>query len=157
MRTSARLQRHQSFLEELGCTVFHVPGEKNELEDALSRLPMTKLDEKQEVEETHRLRKAYEDTKNLPISLSVIEKHQKDSNQDWKDTSIYKRGDTKLRSTEAGKKIVPSNSQDELIAWHHDNSKHPGGDRTHLTKKQYFHWKGIKTSAKSHVKNCEER
>ena len=40
---SARVQIHRLSLEEFGCTAFHMPGEKNELADALSRLPMKNL------------------------------------------------------------------------------------------------------------------
>ena len=71
-RTSARVQRHRLLLEELGCTVLHTSGEKNELADILSRSPMTDLYEEQEVKELNLLRKAREDTENLPETLAAI-------------------------------------------------------------------------------------
>ena len=65
---SARVQRHRLLLEELGYTAFHIPGEKNDLADTLSRFSMTELDKEQEVEELCRLRKACEDTAKLPAT-----------------------------------------------------------------------------------------
>ena len=97
----------------------------------------------------------HENTSNLPTASSVIEKHQKDSDQDWKDASIEKRGNTKLRAAVVEKMTAPSTLKDDMMAWNHDNLKYPGGDRACLTTKQYFCWKGINTSAKSHVNNCE--
>ena len=76
---SARVQTHRSLLEEFGCTAFHMPGEKNELADALSRLPMKELTNDEEVEEVYRLRKTHEDRTQLPITLSVIKNNQEHS------------------------------------------------------------------------------
>ena len=59
---------------------------------------MKELDEEQKVEEIHRLRKVHVDNTRIPITLTAMEKHQNDSDQYWKDTTIEKRGDTKLRA-----------------------------------------------------------
>ena len=114
---------------------------------------MTELNEEQKVEELHRSRKVHDDTTNLPETLTVIEQHQNDSNQDWKGSRTEKRGDAKLRATETGEIAIPSILQDELTNGHHENLKHPGGDRMCLTIKQHFYWKGVKDSIKSHVNN----
>ena len=115
--------------------MFHVPGGGDELADALSRSPMTELDEEQEVEENHRLRKVHADSTRLPIALIATENHQNDSDQDWKDATIEKRGDAKLRALDAGKIIIPSTLKNDLMDWHHENLKHPGGDQIYLTLK----------------------
>ena len=94
---STKVQRYRLLLEEFMFIPFHIPGENNELADALQRLPMTELDKEQEVEKLSHLIKACECTAKLPATLSVIKKHQKDSNQDWKDTRVEKRRYTKLR------------------------------------------------------------
>ena len=89
------------------------------------------------------------------MTLSVIENHQKDSDQDWKDTNIDERGDAKLRATEGGKIIVPSTSQHEHMDWHHENLKYPSRNRMFLTTKQHFCCERINNSAKINFKNYE--
>ena len=58
-------------------------------------------------------------------------------------------------ASKAVKVAIPATLQKELMGWCHKNLKHLGGDHVHLTLKQHFHWKGVKGSVKSHVKNCE--
>ena len=87
----------------------------------------------------------HSDNTKLHITLSVIEQHQQDRKQDWTDTTLEKRGDAKLRASEAVKLVIPATLQKELMDWHHKNLKHPGGNTMHLTLKQHFYWKGMKT------------
>ena len=69
--------------------------EKNKLVDALSRLTVTELDEKQEVEGLHRLRKVHEHTENMPITFLVIEK--------------IRRTATKIRNTQTSRNAETPN------------------------------------------------
>ena len=71
-RASDRVQRHRLLLEEFECVVIHMPGEKNELADALLRLPMKELNDAQEINEVCRLRKVHSDRTKLPITLLII-------------------------------------------------------------------------------------
>ena len=54
---------------------------------------MTELDEEQEVEQIHQLRKVHAHNTRPHVTLTTIEKHQNDSDQDLKDTTIEKFGD----------------------------------------------------------------
>ena len=76
-RDSSKEQRHRLLLEEFRCTISYIPGDKKELADSLTRLPMKEIDEKEEIEELNRLRNFHEDKTMLPIASSVIEKKKK--------------------------------------------------------------------------------
>ena len=51
--------------------------------------------------------------------------------------------------------FIPTSFQEDITEWHHQNLKHPGGDRMYLTMKETFYWKGMKNYIKEHVKRAQ--
>ena len=50
--------------------------------------------------------------------------------------------------------VIPQDMTHALLSEAHDKMGHNGAGHTYTLLKQYYYWKGIKTSVDKHVKNC---
>ena len=102
-------------MDEFGCTIAHVPSEQNSLADVLSRFGSNDKNEEEQTEKMNRLRRAHDENILLPIDLPAIDKHQKDSKENWEHSTIKEFGNVTLYATEeTGQIIVPASLKRKL-------------------------------------------
>ena len=154
----------------------HLPGDKNIVADALSRLPImerprsecnetvTDAPDSRLVAEAFGLDKSDLPDYAFPISLKTVQKCQQ------KDKSLLQKAhsDSKIqmRSFRGGEKhrhllcrddkiIVPKQLQTKMVEWHHEILCHPGVTRTEMTINRHFTWTNLKKTVQSVCGNCE--
>jgi hypothetical protein len=53
-----------------------------------------------------------------------------------------------------GKMVIPTSLQQRAVAWYHHYLQHPGNTRLEETLHLSMHWKGLRKTVQSHVKQC---
>ena len=159
VHTSDRVLRQRLVLEEYGAEIKFIPGHKNHLADALSRLPFEPTPTNSD--EIYMIRRASEMAEDFPLSLQLIAAHQKDDEHLVNDIKkphpkyVLDKGSVELYTTNDHKVYVPETLRDNLLSWYHEMLHHPGETRMSATIKQHFYWPGIDAAISHHVKTCD--
>jgi hypothetical protein len=157
--TTDRVTCWRLILEEYGPNIVYLPGKRNIIANALSRLP--KLDEPHDesafLEEIFALE---EQTDAFPIAFDVISKAQLADNKIQQcitnndpdfETRIIQRAPLVYFK---GKIAIPTNLRFRILTWYHENLLHPGANRMFHTISQHFTWPSLCTQVENFVKHC---
>ena len=156
--TTDRVRRWRLIVEEYAPTIIYIKGVKNEVADALSRLPITDSpsDESAFIESCFAI-----DADTFPLAYDTIAEAQQedetlqdivDEHPDHYERRIIQQNLLIFRDN---KIVVPQVLQSYLIDWYHSTLLHPGIDRLKASIKQHFTWKNLSTDIENHVRNCE--
>jgi transposase InsO family protein len=161
VHASDRVLRQRLLLEEYGADIKFIPGKKNNLADALSRLPFESTSPST-CDEFHMIRHASEMEEDFPLSLHLIATHQQDDEHLVSDLLkpkpryfLDKSATFNIYITKDHKVYVPATLRAQLLAWYHEMLHHPGETRLSATIKQHFYWPGIDATITNHVKTCD--
>ena len=150
--------RWRLLIEEYGPELHYLPGKSNVVADCLSRLPYDEIDGNHEsfaLDES--------DIAEYPLSYKLLMKYQqKDKNllnklktEGSYVTKEYRTaGKVRTLITKDNKICVPSQLQQPIITWYHEQLCHPGVTRTELTVRQHFIWDGLTTTVKKICSSC---
>ena len=157
--TTDRVTRWRLIVEEYGPNIVYLPGKRNIIADALSRLPKLKEthDESTFLEEIF----AFDDQLDaFPIAFDIISKAQladkkiqqciTNNDPDF-ETRILQRAPLVYFK---GKIAIPTNLRFRILTWYHENLLHPGADRMFHTISQHFTWPSLRTQVENFVKHC---
>ena len=171
-----RVMRWRLIIEEYGPTLKYVPGDKNLVADALSRLPKLQRlhtacqEDITDIPPSRRLHEAFAWEKDnlpdhaFPISFKLIQKYQKldkkllqkaKNDPSIRITSF--RGGDKCRDLlcHKDKIIVPEQLQVKMVQWYHEILCHPGVTRTEMTINRHFTWTNLKKTVQTVCDKCE--
>jgi hypothetical protein len=157
--TTDRVTRWRLIVEEYGPNIVYLPGKRNIIADALSRLP--KLEETQDESTFLEEIFAFDDQLDaFPIAFDIISKaqladkkiQQRVTNNDPDfETRILQRAPLVYFK---GKIAIPTNLRFRILTWYHENLLHPGADRMFHTISQHFTWPSLRTQVENFVKHC---
>ena len=163
-----RLLRWRLTLEEFGVNLLYLPGPKNIVADALSRLPTnydpelpTKPPSPAAMAEQFGFDKLPVPNI-LPITTKLIRRHQA--------TDAYLRRQLQLQSKAYSVKslrggdmfcynnkiYVPQSLRKHIVEWYHTVLCHVGETRTEETIKQHMTWPGLREDVRKYIKTCDQ-
>jgi RNase H-like domain found in reverse transcriptase/Reverse transcriptase (RNA-dependent DNA polymerase)/Integrase zinc binding domain len=165
-----RVLRWRLILEEFGPDLLYVPGKKNIVADALSRLPFKEYLQPADPE-MHQLTlaelfggsKVDLPSHIYPLKFSTIYKAQKadkylqrHSGSDKFHFNTFRGGDnTHTLICHKGKIVVPKSLQKHLVEWYHRTLCHPGMTRSEQTIRQHFWWKTLREDVQKECSTCD--
>lgn len=163
-------------LEEFGPDIKHIKGTENIVSDAISRLPTTNKDQKEQctkaydllsetLKETEQI--IFEEEESFPLNLSLVRWTQQQelnaSNSKLKQTVNEKSAGYKITTldnieivTYEDKIYVPQKLRKKTMEWYHHFLNHPGSDRLYKTLQKICYWKGMASQCTSLCKTCKE-
>jgi len=173
---NARIMRWRMALEEFMPTINYIPGQKNVVADALSRLLVDESlidgDDDFYVNECMDMARDLRDFV-IPVNFRQIHKEQ------LKDATVQKlQRETPERLSvlfeDVGRRegvdevitiknpvdgieriIVPKSIQPKLLQWYHTMLVHPGMTRLYNTLHQHFTWRRMRNDVQSYLKHCD--
>ena len=143
---SARQQRHLSAISEYNCTLRHVPGKKNPVADALSRISISAVSTGIDYRQLAELQQQHTNDPELHDDSSSLEWHSVPL--DESDTSI-------LCDISSGRPRpwIPPPLRHQVFDVIHGIS-HPSARATTRLLRQKFVWHGLAKDAKSWARSC---
>jgi len=168
-----RIMRWRLILEEFGPTWEYIPGEKNLVADALSRLetdnnqppkePTTASQSLQAVAEALALEKEDLPRNAYPLKFSTIQKYQQtdtnlaqlaDDNSDYYLMAFRGGGKNIELICYKGKIVIPVPLQTRIAQWYHVYLAHPGETRTEQTIRQHLYWPKLRETVHKVCRTC---
>ena len=162
MSQSQRVMRWQLILEEFGPDIKHIKGEDNVVADAISRLPMSEINEIEdeflplEDEEAEFPLDLHLVRKRVQTELNAVNSPLKKLINDKKSGYNINTIDNVELVTYEDKIYVPKSLHCKTLEWYHDYLNHPGGDRLYHTLQMVCYWKGMLTQAANFCKRCDD-
>ena len=155
--------RWRLIIEEFVPELKYIKGENNFVADALSCLEMSDNQEILNISELY----GYDD-EDLPDSSYPIHYHniakakktdaklqQKPVSHKNYNLDTFRGGDQNHRLICQNNKIcLPTSLQKKTVDWYHEMLCHPGETRTEHTLRQYFDWRGLRTTVHDVCKKC---
>ena len=166
---SSRVMRWRLLIEEFGPELIYLPGKKNIVADALSRLDIEEAKEATTFEQllTTNAECFASDIKlpsNVyPVSFQrILKEQQEDSelvelartNNKYTLKSFRGGGRSLSLICTKDKIIIPKSLQNKIVQWYHTHLCHPGETRTEATIRQHFTWKNLDKEVKKVCSTC---
>ena len=169
---SNRVMRWRLLIKEYGPELIYLPGDKNIVADALSRLHL-KPSTPPQTYENLLLQNAecYVKTKEdipeviFPLSYSLIGKEQQKDKELLNKAKANATNNYSLKEFRGGGKaytllcytdkiIIPKSLQTRIVEWYHTNLCHPGETRTEVTIRQHFTWSNLRATVHETCSKC---
>ena len=165
---SDRVMRWRLYIEEYSPDLRYVPGDKNVVADALSRLDKEESPVNDSLENFYSIMEALPtntsevDLSHNPVSYEKLEKaQQQDSHikQNLKKDKYHLAdfvGGGKTRSLVCHKEkiVVPKKNTHHVVDWYHTVLCHPGINRTEESIAQHLYWPKMREQITNYVKSC---
>ena len=152
--TSDRVYRWRLLLEEYGPEIVYIKGIHNTVADAISRLEHTPVEHKEPLNVVFANRS--EEDEIYPLTIKEIADKQLADRTLQKEKDKYKLN--LIENTHVlcknGKIVIPKSLQTRAVKWYHHYLQHPGNTRLEETLKATMYWTNMRTTVRSHVKNC---
>ena len=169
---NARVMRWRMQVEEFAPTIKYIPGEKNVIADALSRLAISEDDvddDRFDIANVPDLSRQII----TPVDFRKISKEQENDKeiQQMQHEVPHRLGQffENIGLKEGGFKVITIRDpitgterilvlkapQKELIEWYHHVLVHPGTDRLYNTLHQHFTWKSMLQDIAEYIKSCD--
>ena len=165
-----RVLRWRLVLEEYGPELKYIKGEHNIVADALSRLDITREEDRepeQPISQAYMAEHFGLDKSDLPEDAyplrykTIAQYLEKDKeltllkkNKDYQVTIFHGGGKEYKLLTKNGKIVIPKLLQQRAIDWYHLNLCHPGRVRTEETIRQHFTFPRLSQMVADTVKKC---
>ena len=165
---SERVMRWRLYIEEYSPDLKYIPGEKNVVADALSRLDKEDKPIKDTLEMFYSIMEALptdtteQDFSHNPVSFEKLEKAQQQDSQIKQNLKKDKYhledfvGGGKTRTLVCNKEkiVVPKKITQHVVDWYHTVLCHPGINRTEESISQHLFWPKMREQITNYVKSC---
>ena len=139
-------RRHLSAIVEFNCFIRHLPGKKNPVADALSRVPIDSV--QLGLDYNHLAKEQQQDPETAACRTAI-------TSLTWKDILVDEKGTTILCDISTGRPRpwIPTSLRRHVFSLIHGLS-HPSRSATTRLLKQKFVWHNISRDAKNMVRTC---
>lgn len=145
---SARQRRHLSAISEFNCEMRYIPGTKNPVADALSRISIDAVTIGLDYQQLAKLQAEDPETEMYKTSITSLQ---------WQDFPLDDENTRLLCDVSTGRPrpLVPEPLRKKVFSLVHSLA-HPSGRATAKLLKDRFIWHGITRDAKSWAKSCTD-
>ena len=167
-----RVMRWRLILEEYGPEILYLPGHKNVVADALSRLNLKPSSQEAKVTHTNlSMAELFGQTKSdlpseiYPLKYSTLQRAQQQdkrlhrvlnaSDNQYRFTTFRGGGTSHTLICHNGKIVVQESLQKQVVDWYHQTLCHPGMTRTEQTIRQHFWWKTLREDVQKVCSTCD--